>query len=198
MNPLSSHNSSLDSNYYWDLLMQGHRKGLEGLYKQFVSTLFNYGLALTNDESFVQDCIQEVFIDLWKYHQSLGKAENVKAYLIRVLSHKIYKENRNKIKNNSVRWEDGLDNCFSIESIESEFISVHREQRLQCKLAEGLDKLPTRQKEVINLLFFEKISYQEVSKLMGINLRSVYTLAWKAITNLKKYIVLLFFITLFI
>lgn len=198
MNPLSNHNHSLDSNYYWDLLMQGHRKGLEGLYKQFVSTLFNYGLALTNDESFVQDCIQEVFIDLWKYHQSLGKAENVKAYLIRVLSHKIYKENRNKIKNNSVRWEDGLDNCFSIESIESEFISVHREQRLQCKLAEGLDKLPTRQKEVINLLFFEKISYQEVSKLMGINLRSVYTLAWKAITNLKKYIVLLFFITLFI
>jgi RNA polymerase sigma factor (sigma-70 family) len=198
MNPLSSHNPSLDSNYYWDLLMQGHRKGLEGLYKQFVSTLFNYGLALTNDESFVQDCIQEVFIDLWKYHQSLGKAENVKAYLIRALSHKIYKENRNKIKNNSVRWEDGLDNCFSIESIESEFISVHREQRLQCKLAEGLDKLPTRQKEVINLLFFEKISYQEVSKLMGINLRSVYTLAWKAITNLKKYIVLLFFITLFI
>ena len=198
MNPLSNHNPSLDSNYYWDLLMQGHRKGLEGLYKQFVSTLFNYGLALTNDESFVQDCIQEVFIDLWKYHQSLGKAENVKAYLIRALSHKIYKENRNKIKNNSVRWEDGLDNCFSIESIESEFISVHREQRLQCKLAEGLDKLPTRQKEVINLLFFEKISYQEVSKLMGINLRSVYTLAWKAITNLKKYIVLLFFITLFI
>lgn len=198
MNPLSNHNPSLDSNYYWDLLMQGHRKGLEGLYKQFVSTLFNYGLALTNDESFVQDCIQEVFIDLWKYHQSLGKAENVKAYLIRALSHKIYKENRNKIKNNSVRWEDGLDNCFSIESIESEFISVHREQRLQCKLAEGLDKLPTRQKEVINLLFFEKISYQEVSKLMGINLRSVYTLAWKAITNLKKYIVLLFFVTLFI
>jgi len=46
-----------------------------------------------------------------------------------------------------------------------------------------------RQKQVIHLLFFEQIAYEEVSKLMGINLRSVYTLAWKAIANLKKHIV---------
>ncbi|WP_339904766.1 sigma-70 family RNA polymerase sigma factor [uncultured Cyclobacterium sp.] len=194
MNPFSNNNPSMDSNYYWDLLMQGNRKGLEGLYKEFISTLFNYGLALTNDQSFVQDCIQEVFIDLWKYHQTLGKADHVKAYLLRALSHKIYKENRQKTKRKTVEWDNTfIESCY-VESVESKVISVQRERRLQNELAKGLDKLPIRQKQVIHLLFFEQLSYEKTSKLMGINLRSVYTLAWKAITNLKKYIVLLLFI----
>ena len=143
----------------------------------------------------MQDCIQEVYVDLWKYHQSLGKVAHVKAYLLRALSHKIFKENRNKIKKMTVDWDDSIVNSFAIESIESEIIDVQRKQKLQFKLAVELDKLPMRQKQVINLLFFEQLSYEEVSRHMGINLRSVYTLAWKAIARLKKYIVSTFFIT---
>ena len=197
MNHLSKNSPAMDPNFYWELLMQGNRQGLEGLYKSFIKTLFNYGLALVKDEAFIQDCIQEVFIDLWKYHQSLGKAENVKAYLFRALSHKIYRESKHKSITKTESWDDGLANTFEVDSIESEMISIQREKSLQIKLAKGLDKLPIRQKQVIHLLFFEQISYTEVS--MGINLRSVYTLAWKAIASLKKHIVsgILIFATIF-
>ncbi|WP_339924423.1 sigma-70 family RNA polymerase sigma factor [uncultured Cyclobacterium sp.] len=189
MNPISKNSPGLEPNFYWDLLMQGDRQGLAGLYKEFIKTLFNYGLGLVKDEDFIQDCIQEVFIDLWKYHKSLGKAENVKAYLVRALSHKIYRESKHKSIAKTEPWQDGLANTMVVESIESEMIGIQREKNLQFKLAKGLDKLPMRQKQVIHLLFFEQISYEEISKMMGINLRSVYTLAWKAIANLKKYLV---------
>jgi DNA-directed RNA polymerase specialized sigma24 family protein len=49
-----------------------------------------------------------------------------------------------------------------------------------------MDKLPIRQKDVITCLFFEKFTYEDTSKVMELNLRSVYTLAWKAISSLKK------------
>jgi RNA polymerase sigma factor (sigma-70 family) len=78
---------------------------------------------------------------------------------------------------------------FSVESIEDERIGIQREQDLQVKLAGSLEKLPIRQKQVIQLLFFEQFSYEEVSKMMGINLRSVYTLAWKAISSLKRHLI---------
>jgi RNA polymerase sigma factor (sigma-70 family) len=73
--------------------------------------------------------------------------------------------------------------------MESVLIGVQREKALQVKLASALEKLPMRQKEVVQYLFFENFSYEEVSKMMGINLRSVYTLAWKAVSSLKKHIV---------
>lgn len=174
---------------FWLLLRKGDRKGLEGIYRLFSHELFKYGLALVNDEAFIQDCIQEVFIDLWKYHQNLQKADNVKVYLFRSLSHKIYRESKKRSK---WKWEElGEDgpHPLSVESKEGELIGMQQERSLQIKLAAGLEKLPLRQKQAIQLLYFEQFSYEEVSKMMGINLRSVYTLAWKAIGSLKKYVV---------
>lgn len=181
--------SYVDWDALWQLLRNGDRTGLEGLYRLFAKELFKYGLALVNNDDFVQDCIQEVFIDLWKYHQNLQRAENVKVYLFRSLSHKIYRESKKRSK---WKWEelgeDGLRH-LSVESKEGELIGIQQKKSLQIKLAAGLEKLPIRQKQVIQLLYFEQFSYEEVSKMMGINLRSVYTLAWKAISSLKKYVV---------
>ncbi|MFO7826229.1 MAG: sigma-70 family RNA polymerase sigma factor [Cyclobacterium sp.] len=178
-----------DRNELWLSLRNGEREGLEGLYRLFAYELFKYGLALVNDADFVQDCIQEVFIDLWKYHQNLPKADHVKVYLFRSLSNKIYRESKKRSK---WKWEElGEDgpHLLSLESKEGELIGVQQEKSLQIKLAAGLEKLPLRQKQAIQLLYFEQFSYEEVSKMMGINLRSVYTLAWKAISSLKKYVV---------
>ncbi|WP_439481267.1 RNA polymerase sigma factor [Cyclobacterium plantarum] len=174
---------------FWLLLRKGDRKGLEGIYRLFSHELFKYGLALVNDEAFIQDCIQEVFIDLWKYHPSLQRADNVKIYLFKSLSHKIYRESKKKAKWKMEALDDLGATSYSIESMESTLIGIQREQVIQRKLANGIDKLPLRQKQVIQLLFFEQFSYEEVSKMMGINLRSVYTLAWKAIGSLKKHVI---------
>lgn len=182
--------SFTDYDGLWLLLQKGDRKGLEGLYRAFAHELFVYGLTLANDTDFVQDCIQEVFIDLWKYHDTLGKAANVKAYLFRSMSHKLFRESTKRSK---WKTEALLENTLPVrlESFESEQAGIQREHYLQVKLAGSLEKLPFRQKQVIQLLFFEQFSYEEVSKMMGINLRSVYTLAWKALSSLKKLLITL-------
>lgn len=175
-----------DVDSLWLSLKNGDRSGLEGIYRHFAKGLFQYGLSIVPDQDFVQDCIQEVFIDIWKYHKNLQQADNVKLYLFRSLSHKIFRERKREKKWIKEDIQGQIASCFCTEAIESELISLQREVELQKKLAMGLKELPMRQKEVIQYLFFEDFSYEEASKIMGINLRSVYTLAWKAISNLKK------------
>lgn len=162
---------------------------MEGLYKLFSHELFRFGLSMVNDQDFVQDCIQEVFIDLWKYHKTLQQANNVKVYLFKSLSRKISKASskEKKWRKEEIK-EDNLPGYF-LESIESKIINSQKGEDLQRKIAKALQKLPVRQKEVILYLYFEDFSYEEVSKMMGINLRSVYTLAWKAISSLKKSVI---------
>jgi len=170
----------------WDLLKEGDRAGLEGIYRYFSRSLFQYGLAIVADQDFVQDCIQEVFLDLWKYHRNLQKAENVKLYLFRSLSHKITRESSKESRWKKKQSIASIESCYFAESKESELIHFQKDEWLQKKLAKALKELPLRQKEVIQYLFFESFSYEETARLMGINLRSVYTLAWKAIGSLKK------------
>jgi RNA polymerase sigma factor (sigma-70 family) len=173
-------------NDFWILLISGDRAGLEGLYKIYSMDLFRFGLSILPDEDFIQDCIQEVFIDLWKYHRTLQPANNVKVYIFKSLSRKISREisKENKWKKEQLKESNTMD--YSIESIEPRIIENQNEEDLKIKIAGALQHLPPRQKEVILYLFFEDFSYEEVSKIMGINLRSVYTLAWKAISTLKK------------
>lgn len=178
----------------WEQLREGQRAGLEGLYRSLAKPLFRYGLSLVPDEDFVQDCIQEVFIDLWKYHKNLQTADNVRLYLFRSLSHKIFREDKKEKKWKKETLKVEVESFFFVDSKEADLIGAQTEEFLQRKLAGALEELPLRQKEVVQYLFFESFSYEEVSKLMGINLRSVYTLAWKAISNLKKVMLLVFLI----
>lgn len=179
----------------WIQLMSGEIDGLEGVYVKFSPGLFRYGMAIKSNRSFIKDCIQELFIDLWKYRNTLAHTDNVRLFLIRCLSNKINKEIG---KEKRMIFESKIstyENIFLEESVEDRFIHAQRDRELQLKLKKGLEKLPLRQREAIQLLFFENQNYEETSKILGINVESCYTLAWKAIKSLKKNV---FFFTFWI
>ena len=73
-------------------------------------------------------------------------------------------------------------------SLESHLIAAQTTRENKLKILKSLEKLPARQKEVLHLLFDDGFSYEETAEIMGINVRSVYTLAWKGISSLKKCI----------
>jgi RNA polymerase sigma factor (sigma-70 family) len=181
----------------WSQLKNGEKAGLEGIYVKFSPELFRYGMAIKSNRSFIKDCIQELFIDLWKYRHSIKQTDNVKLYLFRSLSNKICKE----VARDKKRYlEDEISShnfIFVEDSVEDRFISIQRNEKTQLKLFKALEGLPARQRQVIQHLFFENDSYEDTSKIMGINIESIYTLAWKAICSLKKSILFLVFLQLF-
>ncbi|WP_373494823.1 RNA polymerase sigma factor [Aquiflexum sp.] len=181
---------------YWDLLKNGEKDGLEGIYKMFSQELFRHGMAIKPNRSFIKDCIQELFIDLWKYRNNLKTTDNIKLYLFRCLSNKIHKEiarDKNRYSQDDI---DAYDVLLLENSPEQNLISHQNDEKIQKKLIQALEKLPLRQREAIQNLFFENHSYEETAKIMGINIQSVYTLAWKAIANLKKSILIILFFLL--
>jgi len=172
----------------WLGLKSGDKLAFEQLYRKYIKVLFKLGISVTGDADFVQDCIQELFIDLWKYRENIKPTDNVKLYLYRSFSNKINKEKKKAFKWNERQQQAVSGNPDRLESVETTIVNAQREEVLQKKLANCLKGLPIRQSEVIQYLFFENLSYEESAKLMGINLRSVYTLAWKALSALKKSI----------
>ena len=179
---------------YWQQLKEGDSKGLEGLYLMFSRELFRYGMAVEPDRNLIKDCIQELFIDLWKYKKTLKTTNNVKVYLCKSLSNRIFRELHLEKRR---REHDPDEVCESLYGSENrqfwEEDNPLEEQKH--KLQDALINLPARQREIIQLVFFEKLSSEEVSEKMGIGVQSVYTLTWKAITRLKQsflLVVLLF------
>ena len=187
-----------DEKEYWSKIKLGDKTGLEGLYTLFAHELMAFGLSIVSNRSLVKDCIQELFIDIWRYRKNDREVKNVKMYVFRSLAYKINKEISNEKKRHAREQADGLQSLYFRNDAEMGVINLQQEEMVNQKLLDALEKLPLRQKEVICYVFFENLSNDQISKLMGINVQSVYTLTWKAICNLRKrYLILLSLFVLF-
>lgn len=173
----------------WFDLRSGDKSALEAIYRNFIQDLFNFGMSLHSDETLVKDSIQDIFIDLWNYRSKLCSEVNIKQYLFKSLSNRIQKELGKNARRSSIHWM--VDQEVLIDSTEDVLIQTQLDSEISSKMKLALDNLPIRQKEVLQYLYFEKLSYEDTSKQLDINIRSTYTLAWKAINALKKAILVL-------
>lgn len=167
---------------FWKKLKEGDLSGLEGLYRKFSNDLFKYGMTILPDSDLVKDCIQELFLDLWKYRERLNDTDKVKIYLCRSLSNKIFREIQLQKRR---RDHNSSEILASLYPTEGHKFPEDNSDEVNQKLEMAIYDLPERQKEIIHHLFFCKLSSEEISIKMGIAVQSVYTLTWKAIRKLK-------------
>lgn len=180
---------SPDELYFWRQIQEGNKDGLEGLYVRYSQELFRLGMSIKPDRSLIKDCIHDVFLALWQYRGKLKNTDNVKLYLFKCLSHKIYKEvGKDKKRYGSIHGED-YETLLYVDTAESNIAYEQIDEKKKANLLAALGKLPVRQREIVQYLFFESHSYEDIANIMGINVQSAYTLAWKAISNLKKSLI---------
>ena len=63
---------------------------------------------------------------------------------------------------------------------------LNMEDKTQLKLA--LDKLTVRQREVFVMAVVDKLSFREISRRLGINVRAVHDFYYAAQKKLKKFL----------
>lgn len=171
----------------WIAFKKGDRDAFSSLATIFYEALYNYGTKLIGDHTLVEDCIQDLFLDLWRRKDYIGETEHVKFYLLKALRRKIYLEQKNKNKrvDHRVVLENNLDFIgeFSIETaiIRSETNEFHLK-----KLKQTLSALSKRQREVIYLKFYQEMDYEQIARMMSINYQSVRNLIHTAIRDLQN------------
>lgn len=117
----------------WESLILGDREAFGAIYHQYVQVLFRYGCAIVQDEDLVMDSIQEVFVDLWRYHAQLQKTDKVKVYLFKCLSNRLQKEAKQEIKRKVKLEKFMLDEEIIVESIEANLIRNIQNKTLQIR-----------------------------------------------------------------
>jgi RNA polymerase sigma factor (sigma-70 family) len=167
----------------WRLFLQGDGQVFALIFDTYSDMLYRYGCAITPHTEVVEDSIQDIFIELWHTRTRLKDTDNIRYYLFKVLRRKIY-------RNLDVR-VDLMDNFNHIdfesqESIETLIIDIENQtQRLET-LKKILIQLPRRQREVIELRFYQGFSYEQIADITEINLQSVHNNMHRALTALRQ------------
>lgn len=173
----------------WDNLRSGDQSACAYIYIKFFPVLYAYGCRMCGDKALVQDCIQDLFLDLSKSRNNLSETSNVRYYLYRCMRRKI------SLKLSRLH-RYRLEPLASYESneyaggvilpLEFEQIELESSEEKQREILRALKFLTRQQRKVIRLRFYEDMSYKEISAAMSIHINTVYNLISMATASLRS------------
>ena len=174
----------------WNAFKQGSEDAYAQIYENYFFALYNYGIKIIRDKDLVKDCIQDLFINLWRTKHNLGEVTTIKPYLYKSLRHDLLRKLHQESHTCALHPEQETHYDFEIVlSHEVELIESQVAKEQKKFLINELNMLTKRQKEVIFLKFYENLSYQEIATVMSISVNAVYNLLSLALGSLKKKIV---------
>ena len=178
----------------WDQFRNGDEESFVRLFKNYYSNLYHYGCKISRDTTLVEDCIQELFIEMWR---SNGKAEiiSLKAYIFKSFKFKLLRA-LSKIGKMSKLMADQNVDTFQL-SHETFLMNEQENKILTQKVQDALDQLSPRQKEIVYLKFYMDLSYQEVSEIMNINYQASRNLVYQSVKVLKNILTAQLILSLF-
>ncbi|MHC0442857.1 RNA polymerase sigma factor [Flavobacterium sp. 3-210] len=180
-------NVSKDSNdsFLWKSMIAGDELSYSMLFKKYFPIAMIYGKSLMSDHNKVEDCIQDVFVDIWIYRNSLSREVVVKAYLLASVRKRIARlHKREQFFKKSVSI-DSVSFCLDF-TIENELTSDSENALRVKKLNQLVNNLPNRQKEALYLRYHQGLSVEQTAVILDINYQSATNLLHRSLLKLRN------------
>ena len=172
---------------HWKKFREGDRHAFVLLYYQHVDALYHYGERLSPDKALIEDCLQDLFAELWSRQTQLPEVATVKFYLFKALKRKIGKKQAQQ-----QQFLPNEDHGYNFEITfppEFELTAYPVPPVRKQKVLRAINQLTPRQKEVITLRFYDNFSYDEIAEIMLLSARSVYNLTYRALAVLRQVLI---------
>lgn len=170
----------------WAGLKNDDPQALGHLYDAYVDKLFLAAMRLTDDRELAKDALQEVFIEVWTYRKSINEIRNTNAYLTKILRNILFRKFKVNTHLSLVMAPPTLPSPD--QNAEELIISSDTDKEKQTRLQNAVSVLTKRQKQILELRFYEGMSYEQIAKKLGMNYQSVNNLAFRTFRRLRNVI----------
>ena len=164
------------------LLKEGSQNALEQLYLRYRNLLINLCKRYLKNTTDAEDILHDVFIQLWDTRSALNEELSFSGYLKTLATNRIlYKFRQFDIHSRFAQYV--LLNCEdNTNETENSIIDNDYKELLN----EWIEKLPPQQKEIFRLNRIEGLTYQEISEMKKISVKTVRNHTALALEKIKQ------------
>ena len=169
-------------------------ENIASIYNRYVDDLHTYALYLGFEKEVIMDAIHDVFCKFAANEKLLQDVSNIKFYLFKSLKNRLYDIYKARKEYAELSAIDLQETPFNIQvTIEERLIGQEEQQQIKNQLAEMLESLTERQREIVYLRYVQEYDYTQISELLNISVHGCRKLLSKAMQNLReKYGTLIF------
>ncbi|MDR3268202.1 MAG: sigma-70 family RNA polymerase sigma factor [Tannerella sp.] len=167
----------------WNQFRNGDKEAFSTLFKSTSDRLYRYGMKFTDDDELVKDCIQDLFLKLYRHRTELPEIEHALFYLFKMLKNILIDALRHRER---FVYLPPQELPFHVEFVLERDDDTEADEEIRERFEQVIALLSERQKEAIYLRYQAEMSYEEISQLLGINYQSARNLIHRAIEKIRS------------
>lgn len=173
----------------------GSERSWVSLVKRYEGIVYNYCLRMTFNSSDAMDLMQEVFLAVYRNLPSYRGEGQFKGWMMRIAANKTTDFLRSRGRNPLHRAGEVSDDSFDNDTIfqsstytqTRDPASHHAQTNKNQEIRKVLNKLSDKQKQVVELKFFQHFTFEEISHQTGVSVNTLKTRLYTALNKLKGF-----------
>lgn len=168
------------------LIALNDERAFAQLFAHYRNKIYTVALKLTHSTTVAEEIVEDVFLKIWLRRSSLSEIENFSAYLYVIARNETYKILKQIAKNYKIVLLTENNTSPVHNNSEDYLIS----KQLISLLQKAIDRLPSQQKQVYQLMKEGDLKRGEVAELLKIQPETVKFHLAQAMKNIRTYCML--------
>lgn len=158
------------------------QKLFQDIYDKYYNGLCVFAARFVRSDEEAEEIVQEVILKLWENKENLHNIASLKSYLYRA----VYNRSLNYLNHLSkeIKYRDKA----WVELKKKELAATDKilETELETQIAEAVDKLPARCREVFELSRFSGLKNKDIAEQLNISIKAVEANISRALQSLRQ------------
>ncbi|SIT12261.1 RNA polymerase sigma-70 factor, ECF subfamily [Alicyclobacillus vulcanalis] len=176
-------NGELSDDMLLAAIARGQRDALEALYDRFARLVYGFAYRVTGNASHAEEIVQDVFVKVWRqahaYNPTLGKVSTWLLTIARRSAIDLHRRERRQQHESGEEWFPVLPDHAPTPD------RLAEQSDLRSRLRQALGKLPEEQRQVVEWMYFQGYTQNEIAEHFGWSLGTVKSRARLAMQKLR-------------
>jgi len=177
-------NKNISEEYILEVLKSDAEKAFRLIVDNYGSKIYWHARRLVILHEDADDVVQNTFISVWKNLDSFRKDSSLYTWIYTIATNEALSLIKKREKRNSVPL-DSLENIFSISAEGDTLFDGDRAEQI---LQDAILKLPGKQMLVFKMRYYDDMSYEEMSKVLGTSVGALKASYHHAVKKIELFV----------
>jgi len=164
--------------------LSGKKSAWLALVQRYEKSIFNYALRMVNNHADAMDLMQDIFVALFRNLHTFRAESPFKGWLFKIAHYRCIEFYRKKRPMQSL--DDVPEQLDEHSNDCPERMLV--EQQQSSELLQAMQRLPIKQKLVVELKFFQQCTFDDIAQQLGISTNTAKSQLYSALDKLKLFL----------
>ena len=163
----------------------GHMAAFEELYRQYDKRVFRYICTFLHDRAAAEEALSDTMLAVWQGAGSFSHTSRISTWIFGIARHKALDAMRRNVRRQQ---EVELDTAADLAHPGTNPIDQIEREQVAVMTKKAIDRLSQDHREILYLVFYEELPYEDIALLLAIPVNTVKTRVFYAKQQLKQHL----------